>query len=386
MTVKAEVARPAVAVAAKKDNGLNVVVEKTQYFLPFAEIAFEDLTPDPRNPRYRYLTETNGDLSPDAMFDLLKNEEATINLATSIERAGGLSEPVIVEVVGEQNIVREGNRRWAAYRLLREKDQLHWKYMPCHLMPPEMSGKLIAVYIGIMHRQGKVEWDGHARAGYIHELRYTHKMANEDIAAAIGISKQEVERSLVAYQHSTALAKRTGTPPSYSKVYECLSKMGKDANKILRDETTREAVYEGLAKAPSHRASRLIPKIITSKKAMEVLAAGEGEQAFDDAIAVIKEQNPAAVGVFREMLASVKHLDMGYAEALAHLQKKRGNKQHIDIFSRLVEIVVRLAKDAGRTDVLNEAMSRAKAAKGKRITLPVATRTGKPVKAVAVEG
>ena len=352
--------RSTAPVGVRSSAGLHVVIEKKPYLLPYMEMSFTDLVPDPKNPRYHFLTQMNGEITPEGMFDLLKGEEATINLVSSIEQAGGLIEPIIAQMVKGQGVIREGNRRWVAYRLLREKNPAQWSRMSCHIVPPEMDSKALAIFIGIQHRQGKLDWDGIARAGYIYELRYIHKMGNEDIASAIGLGKQEVERSLLTYQLCMDRAKTDpAAKPLYSKTYEAVKAGGKEFKKELLSSDVKAAFFEGLTKAPSHKQSRMLPKIIANTEARKKLQSGDGVDAFKSAMAVVNDQDPSVLGVFKDMENAKRHLEKGYSDALAQLQRKRGNKAHLEIFTNLVDTVFRLARDAGQVNILNDAMKKA---------------------------
>lgn len=349
-------------------GGLLWSFQNKEFLLPRGDILFDLLTPDPKNPRYRFIVEgTESGLSPDEMYDLLINDEATQELARSIEGIGGLTDPIIVEPNDKGGYtIREGMRRWAAYRWLRslqeEKGQpVTWKTMACHVRPPNMDEKTLMIMLGTIHYQGKKHWDAHARAGYIHHLKSTFKMTNEDISAVMGISKAEVSRSLLGYklsnEHAKQVEKQTGEKqaPKYGQFSELLRQKG--AAKAMQDATIKAAVFNGISKAANAKEARHLVEIVKNPKARKALES-PGPMAITDALAVLEHENPAACGAFRIMLKTVKDLEANYSDALKHLQKKSGNKAHVDIFTHFMEVGIRLAKDAGRTSIIEKALRR----------------------------
>lgn len=78
---------------------------------------------------------------------------------------------------------------------------------------------------------------------------------------------------------------------------ECHPLRVKSTEEVLRDDTKRDFIYDAVAKAPGLRQARQIPKILANPTAAKVISkshSDNGEQAFKNAVAIVREQTPAA--------------------------------------------------------------------------------------------
>jgi hypothetical protein len=149
-------------------------------YLPLDKLDF-----DPQNPRFsRYFA---NDPQPEnhIVERMIKNENVQELIGSIAEQGYFLGEPLLVAKNGKRYIVVEGNRRFAALKLLRGDiasvlpsiKQLREtaKHRPLETIPcivfPER--KDILRYLGYRHITGAKRWDSLSKARYLEELRQT---------------------------------------------------------------------------------------------------------------------------------------------------------------------------------------------------------------------
>jgi hypothetical protein len=149
-------------------------------YLPLDELDF-----DPQNPRFsRYFA--NDPQPEDHIVERMIKNENVQELMGSIAEQGYFSgEPLLVAKNGKRYIVVEGNRRFAAVKLLRgdiasvlpsikqlreTAKQIPPETIPCIVFPER---KDILRYLGYRHITGAKRWDSLSKARYLEELRQT---------------------------------------------------------------------------------------------------------------------------------------------------------------------------------------------------------------------
>ena len=177
-----------------------------------------DVELDPHNPRLSAGKRgaTQAELLK-VLVDAFKVEDVAVSIATS----GYLPFEALVGFRrGPKVVVREGNRRIAALKVLLKPE----------LAPPEMSTRFaelaqsmnpgdvasiqkvpvlvfeneddasVEAYLGFRHVTGTLEWDPEQRANFVAELIDDHGWSFKEIADRIGSYPKIVERAYVAYR------------------------------------------------------------------------------------------------------------------------------------------------------------------------------------------
>lgn len=190
----------------------------------------DDLLLDYENPRLSVVGESN---SQDELVKVLWDEMAVDEVALSIAANGYFEEEplfVIPETAPKKGghtgkyIVVEGNRRFAAVRLLREVN-LRKKVKATDL--PEISiearksldelpvsiypdKKSLWEYFGFRHVNGPMEWNSISKAAYVAQVRRKYNIPLEEIARKIGDKHQTVVKMYRGYL-LLEQAERTGS-------------------------------------------------------------------------------------------------------------------------------------------------------------------------------
>jgi len=339
------------------DCGIAVTILGQEYNLPLTNLKFEDLVPDPTNPRHSYHLQVIGQLKgldPDGVYAYYwSNDEAedTKMLRNSILQNKGLIEPLFVRRRKDgKYVVREGNRRWCCYRNLREDKETSefWskQLVPVYILGNEIDELTVEVFIGQIHCQGKKGWNAYERAKYISML--ARKLNNKDVAALMGISVQEVERAI--YNHKmvdeiqrSPIRKKVDVRTKYSPIYEAL-KTGTSKAVVDADPEVRRGFIQAFAenKVPNnHKARQLIP-ILQNPKSRKVLEKVTGEDAFDKALHALQDVQPTKSGVFK-IIAQMSHrLNTSHINIVRDLTKRRSSEQR-RIYEEFVQEVLRVA-------------------------------------------
>jgi hypothetical protein len=149
-------------------------------YLPLNKLDF-----DPQNPRFsRYFA---NDPQPEnhIVERMIKNENVQELMGSIAEQGYFLGEPLLVAKNGKRYIVVEGNRRFAALKLLRgdiasvlpsikqlreTAKHIPPETIPCIVFPER---KDILRYLGYRHITGAKRWDSLSKARYLEELRQT---------------------------------------------------------------------------------------------------------------------------------------------------------------------------------------------------------------------
>ncbi len=136
-----------------------------------------------------------------------KNEENISDLISSFRANGILKlDPIQVKSLPDGNfLVVEGNRRTAALKYLytesikandvgklEEKDFEHIELI---LIDSESTTQHL-ITMGLHHISGKKKWSPLNQAQLVYDLRYTHKLSEEDICDSLAITKHNLRRSL----------------------------------------------------------------------------------------------------------------------------------------------------------------------------------------------
>lgn len=151
------------------------------------------------NPRlYSFVRADDTEPSQEDIEEALIKKEHVRQLIKSIESNGGLIDPVIV--LGDSNVVIEGNSRLAAYRVLAKKDAIKWGRIKVKVLPNEIPESSVFALLGEYHIIGKTDWAPYEQAGYLYRRHETHKVDIPTLASEIGLPTRAVNHLIHVYQ------------------------------------------------------------------------------------------------------------------------------------------------------------------------------------------
>jgi len=151
------------------------------------------------NPRLYSLVRADGkEPTQEDIEETLSRKEHVKHLIKSIEDNGGLIDPVIV--LGDSNVVLEGNSRLAAYRVLAQKDPIKWGRIKVKILPKDIPESSIFALLGEYHIIGKTDWAPYEQAGYLYRRHVNHKVEVHNLAGEIGLPTRTVNHLIHVYQ------------------------------------------------------------------------------------------------------------------------------------------------------------------------------------------
>ena len=150
------------------------------------------------NPRiYSKFDRSEGDPTEQEIESVLCSLDSVRELRNAIESTGGLVEPL--KVIDGTNVVVEGNRRLAAYRLLGRKDPNRWSSVRCTIFPKDISEKAIFALIGQYHLIGQEAWMPFETAGYLYRRIQSTNTDVATIAKELSMKKSEIKNMYNVY-------------------------------------------------------------------------------------------------------------------------------------------------------------------------------------------
>lgn len=151
------------------------------------------------NPRLYSLVRADGkEPSQENIEEILTKKDHVRHLIKSIEDNGGLIDPIIV--LGDSNIVIEGNSRLAAYRVLAQKNPIKWGRIKVKILPKDIPESLVFALLGEYHIIGKTDWAPYEQAGYLYRRHVNHKIDVPILAVEIGLPTRTVNHLIHVYQ------------------------------------------------------------------------------------------------------------------------------------------------------------------------------------------
>ncbi len=336
-------------------GGCNTTVLGRTYFLQAVEVPFENAEPDGLNPRYTQdiLARKNKPLSQDEIFDLLKGDDDTYDLKKSIEQNGGLIVPVLFLPDGKT--IWDGNRRWAAYKLLREDNPTQWGVLRGYLIPDSVPSPARRIIRGVEHIEvSKKYWAAYAQSFDVVSL---HKdgLSIEDIADAYGCPIVRIRMIIETNKWSTEILKVPGNKnPRFSQCFEALkSQSVRDAAKI---PAKRAVMVKAIAagKFKTNKEARLLGKIAEDDKALDALAKTKGPKAVEKAVKIVTRNKPNSLGVFRKLSRCTVAITNSRSAIVKQLKSDDGEESQ-DTVQELLTVLLKVCEKADRKDIIRKA-------------------------------
>jgi len=254
---------------------------------------------DPQNVRFKHLEKSLSD--PDMEEEIWKENE-TKYLKEQILAERGLIEPPLVD---QSLIVKEGNRRIVCLRKLSKlahKGKLPgvpsdlFDNVECYVLPPDISGREIAVYLAIQHVSGKAEWAAVNKARHVFELNDVYGLPYEDIAKHIGMSKATVTRMINAMKATYKYHEKIPSDDAWINKYTYFHELyGRRALKdwLAKESSNLDKYMEWISKGKfkEHRQVRYLPDVVNDDDALVKLEKAN----MDEVLKILEQKRPELV-------------------------------------------------------------------------------------------
>jgi len=169
------------------------------YLFESREIPLNQLKYYVDNPRvYSCFDRSCEDPSQHDIEMALFKREKVKELKSAIESVGTLVSPLIVRD-GDFTVL-EGNQRLAAYRMLSKNDAHKWNYVPCRVLPEDISEDAIFALLGQFHLHGQQHWEPFELAGYLYRRIVSSGANPEAVAKELGVQPREVKEYYKIYE------------------------------------------------------------------------------------------------------------------------------------------------------------------------------------------
>jgi hypothetical protein len=313
------------------------IIQNKQVPYRSMRLSLAEVRLDPANPRVQYLVgQTGGDISQEQLDELLWSKDQVKALAQSIFQNGGVREPIIVQRVGDLNIVREGNCRTVASRHLFEQypGDDRFGFIPAQVYEAALSEEDLAVILADMHVGKKISWDAYEQAKVIHDLSTIHGKTYDWLSNHLRLSKGKISENLKAYKAATDYLSDYPDPANVRK-FSFFQEIMKKPDLRARFEDSpefRQSFHRWLDedKLTDARQVRALPGILANAEALRAL----NEYGFEAASKVLISNDPAlGSGLFHAVKLATEALQMA---PFAEIQDLRaGNPQKLIMLRNL---------------------------------------------------
>ncbi len=149
------------------------------------------------NPRvYSCFDRSEREPTQEEVETVLCEMDGVKELKGAIESIGGLVHPLVVI----NDVVIEGNRRLAAYRILAKKDPARWAKARCMVLPSDLPEEAIFVLLGQYHLHGQLAWAPFELAGYLYRRIQKTNVRPEEIAKEVSKTPSEIRQYYKVYK------------------------------------------------------------------------------------------------------------------------------------------------------------------------------------------
>lgn len=175
-----------------------LIIEGQQVEAIEKDLPLIDLLYYPENPRINSIIESEFGENPtqQQIEDKMQSLDHVKELKNSIRVNGGLIEPIYVK----DNVVLEGNRRLAAYRLLVREDPIKWASIRAFVLPTTVTPDQIFSLLGTMHIIGKTPWSPFEQAAYLQKRITTSRKNIDAIADELGLTRAAAHKYIATYE------------------------------------------------------------------------------------------------------------------------------------------------------------------------------------------
>jgi hypothetical protein len=145
------------------------------------------------------------------LYEDSKGLEGSELLLKALKANGGTSDPLIVQRRNGFYVVREGNRRLACLKRLKEEAHNEgiegyppdkFDKVSCAILPDNITEEDIMIFMGQLHVSGRKEWPTHDKAWLVWWMNGGNsKMPYSEIAKLLGMSKATVQKTIGIQLH-----------------------------------------------------------------------------------------------------------------------------------------------------------------------------------------
>ena len=223
------------------------------------------------NPRvYSLFDRSSSEPTQEQMEERLFASDDVRDLRDTIEGNGGLVNPIIVRLI--DNVVVEGNRRLASYRMLYKKKPDKWRMIPVSILPPEVTERELFIYLGHIHINGQKDWMPFEQAGYIYRTIKKTGTTLDVIAKELGMKKNEIKKRYDVYCFMVEHNDLESNHWSYYEEY-LKSRAIKSSRAVVTglDEKVVQDIKAGKIADAKSEIRETLAKIADSKQSIELL-------------------------------------------------------------------------------------------------------------------
>jgi hypothetical protein len=266
--------------------------------IPFerAVVDVHDVTLDPMNPRIQYLIGLHtAPIEQGKLEELLWEKNQVKALAMAIEQNGGVAQPILIQKMNGQLVVREGNSRTVACRRLTKANPSddRFRTVPAMIFDEELTQDDLAVYLADEHVAMKNKWGGYEQAKHTFVLYEQFGKSYEWLATHLRLSKSRITQDLKAYKWTEEFLAQNPDPKNLDKFafFQELARKRDLADRYTNDLAFRQQFNRWLTEGN-------LPKSVDVRKLDLVLAHPPAaktldEETFEKAAEVLIKEDPA---------------------------------------------------------------------------------------------
>jgi hypothetical protein len=253
--------------------------------------------------------------------------EHTKRLCQSIEKNGGVTEPLIVRD-GDLTVF-DGNSRLAAIRKLSLVDPIKWSMIKCYLLPENIEDKAIFSLLGSYHIVGRKDWSPYEQAGYLYRRNTLQSITSEQMSKELGISKSSIDSMISVYKYMLDHEDDTASKWSYydellkNRSIKNFAKIAPELENIVVSQIKNDKIekaedirkFTAIGKVKPKQRERIVKDFASGKKDLyECFEEARDLGATNDIFQKFEK--------FRDFSADVAHIKAEYKTLPADQQKQ----------------------------------------------------------------
>lgn len=310
------------------------------------EIPVAALLLDPDNPRFYDMKALQGrkDLTQEELMHEMKGDDQIPTLAKAIKRSG-VTDPIWVKDLGnEKYLVLEGNRRtYILNQLLTEKQKppsgVRYDVVKANVYPPGASETELLLQ-RVRLQAGKKEWGSFNEAVLIYELRFKHKMEEEDIAVELQKSMKEVRHRIESFKMFKEYSESTKdiNPKRFAMFHEAPPAVWNWMNESGRNLKAYYSLIspmngkQKIRSVATRGGLRDFAQVLEDREALAALT-DDADTTVEDALQIVKENNLVKDVPFVQRLGAMATHLMSLTET--QIEKLKPEKKYQTDLKRL---------------------------------------------------
>jgi hypothetical protein len=310
------------------------------------EVPVSALLLDPENPRFYDLKALQGrkDLTQEELMREMEDDDQIPTLAKAIRRSG-VTDPIWLKDLGNgKYLVLEGNRRTYILRqLLAEKQKppsgVRYDLVRANVYPPGAPETELLLQ-RVRLQAGKKEWGSFNEAVLIYELRFKHKMEEEDIAVELQKSMKEVRHRIESFKMFKEYSESTKdiNPKRFAMFHDAPPRVWNwinESDRNLKTYYTLVSPTDGKQKIRSvatRGGLRDFAQVLDDHEALEAVTK-DPDTTVEDALQIVKENNLVKDVPFVQRIGAMATHLMSLTDS--QIEKLKGEKKYQTDLKRL---------------------------------------------------